>query len=31
MDELSIYNRPLSDKEIKALAALENGVQTILD
>lgn len=31
MDELSIYNRSLTPDEINALAALENGVQTILD
>jgi len=31
MDELSIYNRSLTENEIKALAALENGVQTFLD
>ena len=31
MDELSIYNRNLTQNEIKVLAALENGVQTILD
>ncbi len=31
MDELSIYNRNLTENEIKVLAALENGVQTILD
>lgn len=31
MDDLSIYNRSLTEKEIKALYALENGVQTILE
>ena len=31
MDDLSIYNRNLTDKEIKALYNLENGVQTILE
>lgn len=31
MDELSIYNRPLTDTEIETLAALENGIQTILE
>ncbi len=31
MDDLSIFNRSLTDKEIKALYALENGVQTILE
>jgi len=31
IDELSIYNRSLTQKEIKALVALENGVQTILE
>lgn len=30
-DELSIYNRSLSDDEIKALYNLENGVQTLMD
>lgn len=30
-DELSIYNRNLTDKEIKTLYGLENGVKTILD
>lgn len=31
MDDLSIFNRNLTDKEITALYELENGVQTILD
>ena len=31
MDELSVFNRNLTGKEIKALYALENGVQTILE
>lgn len=31
MDDLSIYNRALTENEIKALYSLENGVQTILD
>lgn len=31
MDELSIYNRNLTDKEIKTLYELENGVHTIID
>ena len=31
MDDLSLYNRALSENEIAALYALENGVQTILD
>ncbi|WP_411030727.1 LamG-like jellyroll fold domain-containing protein [Spongiimicrobium sp. 3-5] len=31
MDDLSIYNRSLGEEEIKALAALENGVQSILE
>ncbi len=30
MDELSIYNRTLTDKEINALYQLENGVHTLL-
>lgn len=30
-DELSIFNRNLTDKEIKTLYNLENGVQTILN
>ncbi|WP_442266500.1 LamG-like jellyroll fold domain-containing protein [Tenacibaculum sp. ZS6-P6] len=30
-DELSIFNRSLTDKEIKTLYNLENGVQTILN
>lgn len=30
MDDLSIYNRNLTDKEITTLYELENGVQTIL-
>ncbi len=30
MDELSIYNRDLSDTEINALYTLENGVHTLL-
>ena len=30
MDELSIYNRTLTDKEISALYQLENGVHTLL-
>lgn len=31
MDEVSIFNRDLTDKEIETLYALENGVQTILE
>ena len=31
MDDLSIYNRALTEKEIDALYALENGVQSILE
>ncbi|WP_422081575.1 LamG domain-containing protein [Ulvibacterium sp.] len=31
MDELSIYNKALTEDEIKALYSLENGVQTILE
>ncbi len=31
MDDLSIFNRNLTDKEIKALYELKNGVQTILE
>ncbi|WP_299532011.1 LamG-like jellyroll fold domain-containing protein [Ulvibacterium sp.] len=31
MDDLSIYNRDLTENEIKALYSLENGVQTILE
>lgn len=31
MDELSIYNRNLTENEIKMLYSLENGVQTILE
>lgn len=31
MDDLSIYNRNLTENEIKALYSLENGVQTILE
>lgn len=31
MDELSIYNRNLSDEEINTLYNLENGVRTILE
>ena len=31
MDELSIYNRNLTEKEIKVLAGLENGVHTLLE
>ena len=31
MDELSIYNRDLSQEEIGALYQLENGVQTLMD
>ena len=31
MDELSIYNRNLSNKEIETLYTLENGVHTILE
>jgi hypothetical protein len=31
MDDLSIYNRALTDSEIGALYSLENGVQTILE
>ncbi|WP_430965322.1 LamG-like jellyroll fold domain-containing protein [Spongiimicrobium sp. 2-473A-2-J] len=31
MDDLSLYNRKLTENEIKALYALENGVQTILE
>lgn len=30
MDDLSIYNRDLTDEEIKALYSLENGVHSIL-
>ncbi|RKN80268.1 LamG-like jellyroll fold domain-containing protein [Ulvibacterium marinum] len=31
MDDLSIYNRALTENEIKALYSTENGVKTILD
>lgn len=31
MDDLSIYNRNLTENEIKALYSLENGLQTILE
>lgn len=31
MDDLSIYNRNLTENEIKVLYSLENGVQTILE
>lgn len=31
MDDLSIYNRALTENEIKALYSSENGVQTILE
>lgn len=31
MDDLSIFDRALTDSEIKALYALENGVQTIME
>ena len=31
MDELSIYNKSLTDQEITTLYNLENGVHSILD
>ena len=31
MDELSIYNRALTDEEITTLYGLDNGVHTVLD
>ncbi|WP_282161548.1 LamG-like jellyroll fold domain-containing protein [Ulvibacterium marinum] len=31
MDDLSLYNRALTENEIKSLYSLENGVKTILD